>query len=120
MAFRRFSKRKLPWAREFRVGRGTFETDLLFKGRLESQAPGIDGRVLINDYEGLERPDDLEAAPSPRYGGIVSEATGPRLVQIKPRRPRAGTLTNHALSYLAKKSWRKAIPSGRSVAKGAS
>lgn len=28
------------------------ETDLLWQGRLESQAPGIDGLVLINDVEG--------------------------------------------------------------------
>ncbi|HLW80347.1 MAG TPA: 30S ribosomal protein S12 methylthiotransferase RimO, partial [Terriglobia bacterium] len=30
------------------------ETNLLFRGRLESQAPEIDGRVLINDFEGPE------------------------------------------------------------------
>jgi ribosomal protein S12 methylthiotransferase len=30
------------------------ETDLLFAGRLESQAPEIDGRVLINDFKGSE------------------------------------------------------------------
>jgi ribosomal protein S12 methylthiotransferase len=30
------------------------ETELLFRGRLESQAPGIDGQVLINDFEGAE------------------------------------------------------------------
>jgi ribosomal protein S12 methylthiotransferase len=30
------------------------ETELLFRGRLESQAPEIDGQVLINDFEGLE------------------------------------------------------------------
>ena len=30
------------------------ETDLLFRGRLESQAPEIDGRVLINDFAGPE------------------------------------------------------------------
>lgn len=30
------------------------ETDLLFTGRLESQAPEIDGSVLINDFEGPE------------------------------------------------------------------
>lgn len=30
------------------------ETDLLFAGRLESQAPEIDGRVLINDLDGAE------------------------------------------------------------------
>ena len=30
------------------------ETELLYQGRLESQAPGIDGQVLINDFEGKE------------------------------------------------------------------
>ncbi|PYV06510.1 MAG: 30S ribosomal protein S12 methylthiotransferase RimO, partial [Acidobacteria bacterium] len=30
------------------------ETDLLFRGRLECQAPEIDGHVLINDFEGAE------------------------------------------------------------------
>ncbi len=30
------------------------ETDLLFRGRLESQAPEIDGQVLINDFDGAE------------------------------------------------------------------
>jgi ribosomal protein S12 methylthiotransferase len=30
------------------------ETDLLLRGRLESQAPEIDGQVLINDYAGAE------------------------------------------------------------------
>jgi len=30
------------------------ETELLFRGRLESQAPEIDGQVLINDFEGPE------------------------------------------------------------------
>ncbi len=30
------------------------ETDLLFVGRLESQAPEIDGRVFINDFQGRE------------------------------------------------------------------
>ncbi|HUY13540.1 MAG TPA: 30S ribosomal protein S12 methylthiotransferase RimO [Terriglobia bacterium] len=30
------------------------ETDLLFQGRMESQAPGIDGRALISDFEGSE------------------------------------------------------------------
>jgi len=55
---RRISRRKLrQW-----VGRSVpvlvegraEETDLLFQGRLESQAPGIDGQVLINDFEGAE------------------------------------------------------------------
>ncbi len=30
------------------------ETELLFSGRLESQAPEIDGRVLVNEFEGPE------------------------------------------------------------------
>lgn len=30
------------------------ETDLLFRGRLESQAPEIDGQVLISEFEGSE------------------------------------------------------------------
>jgi ribosomal protein S12 methylthiotransferase len=30
------------------------ETDLLCQGRSERQAPGIDGSVLINDFEGTE------------------------------------------------------------------
>jgi len=30
------------------------ETDLLFRGRLESQAPEIDGQVYLNDFEGRE------------------------------------------------------------------
>jgi ribosomal protein S12 methylthiotransferase len=34
-------------------GRST-ETDLLFTGRLEGQAPEIDGCVLINDFDGRE------------------------------------------------------------------
>jgi ribosomal protein S12 methylthiotransferase len=55
-AQRRISRRKM---RE-KVGRtlpvlveGTAEeTDWLFRGRLESQAPGIDGQVYINDFAG--------------------------------------------------------------------
>jgi ribosomal protein S12 methylthiotransferase len=39
------------------------ETELLFRGRLESQAPGIDGQVLINDFEGAEpRPGEIRWA----------------------------------------------------------
>jgi len=30
------------------------ETDLLYQGRMERQAPGIDGCILINDFEGSE------------------------------------------------------------------
>jgi ribosomal protein S12 methylthiotransferase len=64
---RRISRRKLRQ----RVGRSfpvlvegrSEETELLFEGRLESQAPGIDGRVLINDFEGSEpRPGEFRWA----------------------------------------------------------
>jgi ribosomal protein S12 methylthiotransferase len=55
---RRISRRKLRQkvGRSFPVlveGRSE-ETELLFQGRLESQALGIDGQVLINDFEGIE------------------------------------------------------------------
>ena len=58
---RRISKRKLrqKMGSSFPVlveGRSQ-ETELLFQGRLESQAPGIDGQVLINDFEGAEPAD---------------------------------------------------------------
>jgi ribosomal protein S12 methylthiotransferase len=39
------------------------ETDLLFRGRLESQAPEIDGHILINDFAGPEpRPGEFRWA----------------------------------------------------------
>lgn len=39
------------------------ESDLLFTGRLESQAPEIDGRVYINDFDGSEpRPGEFRWA----------------------------------------------------------
>ena len=39
------------------------ETDLLFRGRLESQAPEIDGHILINDFVGAEpRPGEFRWA----------------------------------------------------------
>jgi len=55
---RRISRRKLRQL----VGRSlpvlvegrSPETDWLFLGRLESQAPEIDGQILISDYEGAE------------------------------------------------------------------
>ena len=57
-AQRRISRRKM---RE-KVGRKlpilvegiSEETDSLFRGRLETQAPGIDGQVYINDFAGPE------------------------------------------------------------------
>jgi ribosomal protein S12 methylthiotransferase len=104
---RRISRRKLRQ----RVGRSfpvlvegrSEETELLFQGRLESQAPGIDGQVLINDFEGPEpRPGEfrwatitaagdydlvsrLEAGPFAE--GVVRNLPAPvgsRLVQIQP------------------------------------
>ncbi len=81
------------------------ETELVFRGRLESQAPEIDGQTLISDFEGAEpQPGEfrwatitaaadydlvgrleaitLAAPPAPAGGrhGLGS----PRLVQIQP------------------------------------
>ncbi|MBI4166711.1 MAG: 30S ribosomal protein S12 methylthiotransferase RimO [Acidobacteria bacterium] len=47
---RRLVGRSLPVLVEGR----SEETDLLFRGRLQSQAPEIDGQVLINEFEGPE------------------------------------------------------------------
>jgi ribosomal protein S12 methylthiotransferase len=79
------------------------ETDLLYQGRLEYQAPGIDGHVLINDYEGSEPlPGEFRWAVvtdsgdydvvarlesesyAERAKPVAAEAAGPRLVQIQP------------------------------------
>jgi len=83
------------------------ETELLFQGRLESQAPGIDGQVLINDFEGAEpRAGEFRWATVTAAGDydlvsrlearsfaerVVPDSlppVGSRLVQIQP----AGTL----------------------------
>ena len=104
---RRISRRKLRQ----RVGRSfpvlvegrCEETELLFRGRLESQAPGIDGQVLINDFEGAEpRPGEFRWATITAAGDydLVSRLearnfaervvpnspppVGSRLVQIQP------------------------------------
>jgi ribosomal protein S12 methylthiotransferase len=104
---RTISRRKLRQ----RVGRSfpvlvegrSEETELLFQGRLESQAPGIDGRVLINDFEGSEpRPGEFRWATITAAGDydLVSRLearnyveravpnspprVGSRLVQIQP------------------------------------
>jgi ribosomal protein S12 methylthiotransferase len=64
---RRISRRKL----QAKIGQSvpllvegpSEETDLLLRGRLESQAPGIDGHVLINDFDGPEpKPGDFRWA----------------------------------------------------------
>ena len=79
------------------------ETELLFRGRLESQAPGIDGQVLINDFEGAEpRPGEFRWATITAAGDydLVSRLqarnfaeravpnstppVGPQLVRIQP------------------------------------
>ncbi|HXX21957.1 MAG TPA: 30S ribosomal protein S12 methylthiotransferase RimO [Terriglobia bacterium] len=79
------------------------ETELLFQGRLESQAPGIDGQVLINDFVGAEpRPGEFRWATITAAGDydlvshlearnfaelIVPDSPPPggsRLVQIQP------------------------------------
>jgi len=104
---RKISRRKLRQkvGRSFPVlveGRSE-ETELLFQGRLESQAPGIDGQVLINDYEGAEpKPGefrwatitasgDYDLVSRLKAGNFAERAVpgslppiGPRLVQIQP------------------------------------
>ncbi len=90
------------------------ETEMLWRGRLESQAPGIDGQIYINDFEG-EEPQAGEfrlatitesadydcvarlrgrppAAPEPQKSAELL----PRLVQIEPREAVAA----HAVSDL--------------------
>ncbi|MGD0127534.1 MAG: 30S ribosomal protein S12 methylthiotransferase RimO [Terriglobia bacterium] len=84
------------------------ETELLFQGRLESQAPGIDGQVLINDFEGAEPvPGEFRWATITSAGDydlvahldarsfresavpISPLPVGSRLVQIQPAAMRA-------------------------------
>jgi ribosomal protein S12 methylthiotransferase len=105
----RISKRKLKQ----RIGHSfpllveglSRETDLLFQGRLESQAPEIDGQVLVNDIAGAEpQPGDfrwvtITAASDYDLVGRLeaqffaervmpargqSSSAGPRLVHIQP------------------------------------
>jgi ribosomal protein S12 methylthiotransferase len=82
------------------------ETDLLFTGRLESQAPVVDGRVLINDFDGLEprageyrwatvtETWDYDVAARVEAGYFAAPLPGreesdasPKLVQIQPAAP---------------------------------
>ena len=64
---RRISRRKLKALAGKRFpmlveGRAA-ETDLLFKGRLESQAPEVDGHALLNDFQGpLPQPGEFRWA----------------------------------------------------------
>ena len=82
------------------------ETDLLFAGRTEAQAPEIDGRVLINEFEGPEPAAGefrcatvvgasdydliarLEAETlAKRATGTRPPASPPHIVQIQPAAP---------------------------------
>jgi ribosomal protein S12 methylthiotransferase len=80
------------------------ETELLFRGRLESQAPEIDGQVLINEYAGAEpQPGEFRWATvteSSDYDVVARveartfaermmvpagpPTAGPKLVQLQP------------------------------------
>ena len=94
------------------------ETDWLFRGRLESQAPGIDGQVYINDFVGAEpRPGqfrwatitdsadyDLVARLETEVFGnseMGANAREPRqdLIQIQPPVTQTAT-SNHAVPHL--------------------
>ncbi len=94
------------------------ETDLLFTGRFESQAPEIDGRVFINDFVGEEpQPGDFrwatvtdssdydlvvrleEKSFAPRVIPIRRNAPGPRMIQIQPATP-VTINTGHAVPHL--------------------
>ena len=82
------------------------ETDLLFMGRLESQAPEIDGRVLINEFAGAEPEAGefrwatlVEASDYDLVARLEAETfakrasrprpllPSPRIVQIQPAAP---------------------------------
>jgi ribosomal protein S12 methylthiotransferase len=66
------------------------ETDLLWEARMASQAPEIDGAVLINEYEGLEpRPGEMRrlritAAHDYDVVGTLLGATEPAPVRLPP------------------------------------
>jgi ribosomal protein S12 methylthiotransferase len=117
---RKISRKKL---RE-RIGRSfpvlvegrSQETDLLFEGRLESQAPGIDGQIYINDYSGGEpSPGDFRWATitgASDYDLVArldarpfaepmdpAPAERSRLVQILPS-PGSAILDCHAVPHL--------------------
>jgi ribosomal protein S12 methylthiotransferase len=106
---RKISKRRLKGKVGMRLpvlveGRSE-ESDLLFAGRLESQAPEIDGRVLINDFEGGEpKPGEfrwaqitessdydlvarLEAGHFAERAAPAMANRAPQLIQISPTAP---------------------------------
>jgi ribosomal protein S12 methylthiotransferase len=88
---RRISKRKLREKVGERLpvlveGRSA-ETDLLFTGRFESQAPEIDGCVLINDYDGPEpAPGEFRWARISEAGeyDLVAKLEAERYVELGP------------------------------------
>jgi ribosomal protein S12 methylthiotransferase len=94
---RRISRRKLrdKVGNSFPVlveGRSQ-ETELLFQGRLESQAPGIDGLVLINDFEG--------AAPTPgefRWATITGAGDYDLVARLQARSFAERAVANSTLS----------------------
>jgi ribosomal protein S12 methylthiotransferase len=94
------------------------ETDLLFTGRFESQAPEIDGRVFINDFVGeVPQPGDFrwatvtdssdydlvarleETSFAPRVIPIRQNTAGPRMIQIQSAGP-VTINTGHAVPHL--------------------
>ena len=115
---RRKLKRKIGQTCPLLVEGRSAETDLLFTGRLESQAPEIDGRVFINDFVGDEpHPGDfrwatvtdsseydliarLEAKSfAPRVISFPRPVPGPQMIQIQPASA-AAIETGHAVPHL--------------------
>ena len=115
---RRKLRRKIGKTLPLLVEGRSEETDLLFKGRFESQAPEIDGRVFINDFLGDEpEPGEfrwatvtdasdydlvarLEAeAFAPRIILIHGTIPGPQMIQIQPAVPEAMG-TGNAMPHL--------------------
>ncbi len=63
------------------------ESEMLLAGRLESQAPEIDGRVLINDFEGAEpAPGEFRWARITQAGDydLVARLEAERFVESSP------------------------------------
>jgi ribosomal protein S12 methylthiotransferase len=115
---RRKLKRKVGETLPILVEGRSEETDLLFTGRLESQAPEIDGRVFINDFVGEEpRPGDFRWATltessdydlvarleekmfAPRFNSFRNPAPGPQMIQIQQAGAPAME-TGHAVPHL--------------------
>jgi ribosomal protein S12 methylthiotransferase len=113
---KRFIGRRLPVIVEGRAE----ETELLFRGRLERQAPEIDGQVFVNDFEGGEpRAGEFRWATITETGDYdlvarleaehfaeppAPRAPGPLFVQIQPLPATpsgaARRETEHALPHL--------------------